>query len=83
MLRLALSQLPKQFPCRKTGGIDVVLPNIGLLSVGAIALCAGAVMSVKERAGKQLKCSKCGAKEMRARAGHIVCKNGHRIVIDK
>ena len=65
------------------GGIDVVLPDIGLLSVGAIALCVGTVMSVKGRADKQLKCGKCGAKEMRARAGKIVCKNGHRIVIEK
>ena len=61
----------------------MVLPNLGLLSVGAIALCLGTIISVKDNAKKQLKCKKCGAKEMRTRSGQIVCKNGHKIVIDK
>jgi len=61
----------------------VVLPNLGLFSIGTIALCIGIVISVKDYASKQLKCKKCGAKEMRTRAGHIVCKNGHKIIIGK
>jgi hypothetical protein len=61
----------------------VVLPNLGLFSVGAITLCIGIVISVKDRASRQLKCQKCGTKEMRARAGHMVCKNGHKIIVDK
>jgi len=58
------------------------LPNFALLSIGAAALCAGTIISVKERADKQLKCKKCGTKEMRAKGGQIVCKNGHKVMID-
>ncbi len=59
------------------------MPNFALLSVGAIALCIGTVLAVKEHARRQLKCGKCGTKEMRARSGFIVCKNGHKIKINK
>ncbi len=61
----------------------MILPNLGLLSIGAVALCIGTIMSVKQHANKQLKCNKCGTREMRARAGHIICKNGHRIKINE
>jgi tartrate dehydratase beta subunit/fumarate hydratase class I family protein len=60
----------------------VVLPNMGLLSMGVTVLCIGAVLTVKDHAKKQmLKCKKCGETKMRTKGGHIFCKNGHRVTI--
>ncbi|HTZ18764.1 MAG TPA: hypothetical protein VMB78_10040 [Dissulfurispiraceae bacterium] len=61
----------------------MILPSIALFSIGAAALCIGTFMSVKDHADKQMKCKKCGTREMHATAGNIVCKNGHRIKIEK
>ena len=60
----------------------MVLPNMGLLSMGVTVLCIGAVLSVKEQFKKQMiKCAKCGETKMRTRGGQIYCKNGHRVTI--
>jgi PHP family Zn ribbon phosphoesterase len=61
----------------------VVLPNLGLFSVGAIALCIGIVISLKDYESKQMKCPKCGTKKMRTRGGQIICNNGHKIIVDR
>jgi len=60
----------------------VVLPNMGLLSMGVTVLCIGAVLSVKKQFTKSMiKCTKCGETKMRTRGGQIFCKNGHRVTI--
>lgn len=60
----------------------MVLPNMGLLSMGVMVLCIGAVLSVKENFKKpMLKCKKCGETKMRTRGDTIFCKNGHRVTI--
>jgi exosome complex RNA-binding protein Csl4 len=60
----------------------MVLPNMGLLTMGVTVLCVGAVLSIKEQLKKpMLKCTKCGETEMRTRSGQIFCKNGHRVTI--
>jgi hypothetical protein len=62
----------------------MVLPNMGLLSMGVTALCIGAVLSVKDQFKKKMtKCNKCGATSMRTRGGQIYCKNGHRVTIEE
>lgn len=60
----------------------MILPNLGLLSMGIMALCVGTVLSVREHTGKHmLKCKKCGESKMLTKDGKIFCKNGHRITI--
>jgi hypothetical protein len=62
----------------------MVIPNFELLSLGMAMLCVGAVLTHRDKREKQLfKCPKCGAKEMRAKAGRIICKNGHRVTIQE
>ncbi len=60
----------------------MIMPNLGLLSVGAFALGLGTILSVKEQERKQLKCPKCGSTELKAKGGDLVCKKGHKITID-
>ncbi len=58
----------------------MIAPNVELLSVGFVALSICAVLTRKEQREKRtLRCKKCGTKEMRARAGLIICKNGHKV----
>jgi translation initiation factor 2 beta subunit (eIF-2beta)/eIF-5 len=58
----------------------MIMPNMELLSVGFVALCICSVLTRKDQREKRtLKCKKCGTKEMRARAGMIICKNGHKV----
>ncbi len=60
----------------------MVLPNMGLLTMGVTVLCVGAVLSIKEQLTKpMIKCTKCGETKMRTRGGQIFCKNGHRVTI--
>jgi hypothetical protein len=60
----------------------MVLPNFELLSLGMAIFCVGFVFLYRERRIKRMvKCKKCGSREMRARAGMIICKNGHVVKI--
>jgi hypothetical protein len=58
----------------------MVMPSFELMSLGMVALGLGVVLSRKENSEKKmLKCKRCGTKEMRAKSGMIICKNGHRV----
>jgi hypothetical protein len=58
----------------------MIMPNMELLSIGFAALCVCSVLTHKEKREKStLKCKKCGTKEMRAKSGVIICKNGHKV----
>jgi len=60
----------------------MILPNLELLSLGIVGICIGSFLTIREKRQKLLfKCKICGTKELRARRGMIVCKNGHRVKI--
>jgi hypothetical protein len=60
----------------------MIIPNYELLSLGIAMLCIGIVMTRRDKREKLLfKCPKCGIKQMRAKSGVIICKNGHRVKI--
>ncbi|MGO9377475.1 MAG: hypothetical protein ACLPN1_13940 [Dissulfurispiraceae bacterium] len=62
----------------------MVLPHLGLLSMGITALCIGTVLSAKEHTNKRMfKCKKCGEMKMHTKRGQIFCKNGHRVKMDE
>ncbi|HMK59901.1 MAG TPA: TFIIB-type zinc finger domain-containing protein [Dissulfurispiraceae bacterium] len=62
----------------------MVLPNLGLMSMGITALFVGLFLTVKDHEEKsKFRCKKCGETDMHTNAGRIYCKNGHRVIVDK